>query len=100
MKLFNHKLCRPPKDAVNVERWSQRKGWVPDDGKPAYAFSGLVNGTPYAWATRCSDNCYFSCIQTAAMERTTNRFHCANGHDVQSVISPSSTNPRRASRRR
>jgi len=37
MKLHK-RLCRPPEDAFDVEKWNGHQ-WLPDDGKPGYAFS-------------------------------------------------------------
>jgi hypothetical protein len=78
-----HPMCRPPKDAVNVERWNGRR-WIPDDGKPGRCFSGEDSrGFPIAWAVDC--DCSFIDNHMApigrAMRRTAERFGCANGRD-------------------
>ena len=38
-----HKLCRPPADAREVERWTG-SAWIADDGAPGLAFSGQATG--------------------------------------------------------
>lgn len=79
-----HLLCRPPKGATEVERWTGKE-WKKDDGKPGLAFSYLEGLTPVAGATTCGENasCFrlarVSCIFDAALHHTCDRWGCANG---------------------
>ena len=88
---MTHKLCRPPKNAVNVERYiSSLKIWLPDDGKPGLAFvyqgghKGYTDGVPYGGATACA--CPgFKCVKSVAMDRACTRWGAANGMDLEPV---------------
>lgn len=95
MHLEEHLLGRPPAKLYEVERWTGRVNfdtasellerlgtpiWVPDDGKPGLAFSGLIKEGfifPMAYFGECHDlNCI---VHRMAMERTVERFKGANG---------------------
>lgn len=87
-----HGLIRPNGIPQKVEKLVLRKGkpiWLPDDGKPGIAFSGLDlrffggMGSPTAWYSKC--DCTFdrkNCPKELAMKYTCNRFHAANGQEV------------------
>jgi hypothetical protein len=85
---LEHWLGRPPAEAQQVERWTGTR-WIPDDGKPGLAFSGVVfDGglrckipTPKTWTSDCdchliSDN---RCPSGIAARHTVKRFSCSNG---------------------
>lgn len=82
------KLCRPEPGATEVERLRSDRTWVPDDGRPGLAFSGLLPNppceipTPMAWAPRF--NAYDDANDPGeiAMARTCWRFSAANGREA------------------
>ncbi len=81
-----HFKIRPPADAREVERWTSN-GWIPDDGKPGFAFSGrAAKGYPAAWFDD-SDCGHFvfdeKCPRRFATQRTCIRFGCSNGSPIQ-----------------
>lgn len=87
-KKEQHLLCRPPKGATEVERWTG-KAWKKDDGKPGLAFSYIEGLMPVAGATECCEGrprCQRftrpGCPKDRAMDRTCDRWGCANGHDL------------------
>jgi len=52
-----HYMGRPPRTARDVLRLNARGRWVPDDGKPGRAFSGIDKlGFPTAWYPDCLCN--------------------------------------------
>jgi hypothetical protein len=81
-------LCRPPKDAINVERLALNYKWVKDDGKPGLAFSGQdTRGCPYSWYPTAPDGDFFDdrAPSSLAADRTCERFHCSNGREVKAI---------------
>lgn len=90
-----HAMCRPPSESTDVERWTG-DGWIPDDGKPGLAFSGLEPFHPCAWTTQCNGDCWDSmstnpCARTIAMNRTCDRFRCAIGQSVAPCLEGNSS---------
>lgn len=86
----NHKLCRPPPEAREVQRWTGSR-WIPDDSKPGLAFSGLFpyvssgghhTSYPAAWTTERTERCSSTCVCNLAMTRTASRYGAANGRSV------------------
>lgn len=80
---MKHHMCRPPDGAKEVEALAADGTWMPDDGKPALSFSGKLGTWPVAWAVDC--NCGLTgrgCPMRLAMDRTVERYHCANGQTV------------------
>jgi len=88
--------CRPSWHFVltDVMKLTRSGEWIPDDGKPGYAFSGRVgNGhgfghTPYAFSLSCRcdrsrKHQHLNCVRRMAMDLTAKRFGCANGRDAE-----------------
>lgn len=94
-KKVKHPLGRPPKEATQVLRLAANGKWVEDDGKPGLAFSGMMTGIganhgrpfdyPAAFYSKCachadpSERTYMRCPAIKAMDKTSERFRCANG---------------------
>jgi hypothetical protein len=79
-------LIRPPNGSRDVERWTGTE-WIADDGLPGLCFSGKDSngmfGFPVAWYPKCErDGVGKDCIHTIAMNRTVDRYSCANGREV------------------
>lgn len=94
MRPSKHKLCRPPKGAIEVERLLANGKWKKDDGKPGLAFSGKQCLSPsdayfpIAWWVKCDeDSCRiaYNCSGRLAMDHTADRYKCANGHYVEEI---------------
>jgi hypothetical protein len=84
MNMRGHRLCRPPVGGTKMERWDhENEMWIPDDGKPGYAFSGQAEeGHPAFYSTKCARSHFFDCIFSKASNRTCDRFGAANGSVV------------------
>jgi hypothetical protein len=87
-KSTKHVLCRPPKDAFDVERLASNGKWIKDDGKPGLAFSGRQGfpSAPMAWSVKCTCTMLDEkCPHNKAMQRTSHKWNCANGRYVPAV---------------
>ena len=73
-----------PGEYRDLERLTETGEWIPDDGQPGIAFSGLdPEGCPYAIYSRQSDRAsYFDSVVHLASDRTCKRFGCSNGWSV------------------
>ena len=74
-----HEKGRPASYIQECERLTDSGTWILDDGKPGLAFSGRAQaGYPVAVTghCRCWDR---ECPSRMAMDRTSNKYHCANG---------------------
>jgi hypothetical protein len=79
---MKHYLIRPPKGAVEVERLTDGGNWVDDDGRPSLAFSGKLDGFPYAWYPHCDHRTFIDdCPKELSGNRTCSRFGCSNGQE-------------------
>lgn len=87
--MLGHMLIRPPVGATDVQAVIPIPGaeigygTLPDNGTPAYAFSGLIGAVPYAWygPCKCTDSGAPGCRCPAhlAMQHTAQRYGAANG---------------------
>jgi len=84
-----HWLGRPTETPhpKSIERWTGAE-WVPDDGNPGLAFSGLSDGfggfgTPTTWTSSCScDWMNGTCPARIAVNRTVKRYSSSIGKDM------------------
>lgn len=77
-------LVPPPTGSTDVEYLNARGQWVPWDGtvKAARAWSYLDGRFPAASAwDGCDEHCgvFANCVHRKAMDRTCDRWRCANG---------------------
>jgi hypothetical protein len=78
MTFLKHKCGRPPCGAVEVLALRRDGHWISDDGKKHRGFSYKLGHIAYAIAEDC--NCSMAkCPQRQAMDKTCDRWHCANG---------------------
>jgi len=79
-------LCRPPEGAREVERLNADGTWSPDDGRPAVAFSWRDSeGFPRGGAVNTCGTVNFLAPMDMALNRTCDRFGCANGMGLPEV---------------
>lgn len=79
-KRARHTKGRPPSGATEVLKLYDDGRWRDDDGKRGRAFSGRSDdGFPMAWGPGC--DCLFDkeCPMQRAMDKTSDRWRCANG---------------------
>ena len=83
----NHPKGRPPEGAYKVERLTDDLEWIPDDGQPGIAFSGMDDKFPYNWSSYGHCNCdmtrfYQECPRQISSYHTAKRFGCSNGGEM------------------
>lgn len=75
-----HTKGRPPKGAEEVIALNERGRWIADDGKRHRAFSFRHHGFPFAMWSDCDCSLGdWRCPGRRAMEKTGERWGCANG---------------------